>query len=256
MPKVKHETPEWQKPEIQSTPVAAPVVVKQAPKRDDGIIHVVQGAATPAHATTASTMPTRTPAPAPASRRTASVAPAPARGGSWDDPFADSSPRKTSGSRSASRDFDADEAAPRRKAVAARRDYDDENVAPAPRRNASAAAARSGGRTRAAADDDSWDDPFDAKRAAKSEKTTSSARRAVTPAAKPAAPARGGKWQDPFTEDAPARPVRGAVAMRDRDAKDDGGGKWQAAAKHSGASATDESGSSSHGGWGMIKKRR
>jgi hypothetical protein len=116
--------------------------------------------------------------------------------------------------------------------------------------------ARSGGR-RAAADDDSWDDPFDAKRAGKSEKTTSAGRRVVTPAAKPAAaPARGGKWQDPFTEDAPARPARGAVAMRDRDAKDDGG-KWQAAAKHGSSASADESGSPSHsGGWGVLKKRR
>ena len=42
---VKHETPEWAKPEIASTPVQAPMPVRPQPKRDDGIIHVVQGAA-------------------------------------------------------------------------------------------------------------------------------------------------------------------------------------------------------------------
>ena len=44
--KVKHETPEWAKPEIrESAPAPAPIAAPKPAKRDDGIIRVVQGAA-------------------------------------------------------------------------------------------------------------------------------------------------------------------------------------------------------------------
>jgi hypothetical protein len=74
---VKHETPEWAKPEISSTRVEAPVMpARPQPKKDDGIIHVVQGAAPTGHA-----VPAHATAPTPAPVRTSTVAtraPAPA----------------------------------------------------------------------------------------------------------------------------------------------------------------------------------
>jgi hypothetical protein len=275
-PKIKHETPEWQKPEIQATSTPAPVVVRPAPKRDDGVIHVVQGAATPAGRPTAPAARPTPPARAvqasatPASRRQAAAASAP-RGGSWNDPFADA-PRKTARQ---SRDLDAEEApaprrnavavrqardddddfaAPRRKTVASHATRDDDDEAPPARRNASAPAAKP---TRGAAsrpnrsNDDAWDDPFDKKAAA-------SSHRAAAPAAKPAA--RGGAWKDPFTDAPAAKPARGTVAMRDNgSAKDEAPSKWEAASKR--GSSADESGASSDapatskGRWGILKKR-
>ena len=44
----KKELQEWEKPEIQSAPQPTPVVLRTQPKRNDGVIRVVQGAATPA----------------------------------------------------------------------------------------------------------------------------------------------------------------------------------------------------------------
>ena len=225
--KVKHETPEWQKPEIQSTPVAAPVVLKPAPKRDDGIIHVVQGAAASAQTTTVSAVSSHPASPARGggSRKAASTLPASTRNAGWDDPFAaDGGSRKTAGSRSVSRD--SDEGTSSRKAVAARHDADEDPFAPpAARRNISAAPA-------AHSKDDSWDDPFAAKRpASKPEKSAASGRRVVTPPAK--APAHGAGWKDPFTQNGSAHSNHPAVAMREA-----------------------SKGGSGHKGWGTLKKHR
>jgi hypothetical protein len=49
----KKELQEWEKPEIQSTAQPTPVVLRTQPKRNDGVIRVVQGAATPARNVTA-----------------------------------------------------------------------------------------------------------------------------------------------------------------------------------------------------------
>jgi hypothetical protein len=278
-PKIKHETPEWQKPEIQATSTPAPAVVKPVPRRDDGVIHVVQGAATPAGRPTApATRPTPPARPMQAStvsssRRQTGAAPA-ARGGSWNDPFADA-PRKTARQ---SRDLDAEEAppprrnavavrqardddddfaAPRRKNVASRATRDDDDEAPPARRNASASApaakptrAAVSRSSRSSGGDDAWDDPFD-------KKAPASSHRATAPAAKPAP--RGGAWKDPFTDAPAAKPARGTVAMRDNGSgKDEAPSKWQAASKR--GSSADESGASdptasSKGRWGILKKR-
>jgi len=70
---VKHETPEWAKPEISSSRVEAPVPVRPQPKRDDGIIHVTQGAASANNApTTSRRAPAAAPPPAPVATRSAS----------------------------------------------------------------------------------------------------------------------------------------------------------------------------------------
>jgi hypothetical protein len=234
--KIKHETPEWQKPEIQSTP-AKPVVAQPLPKpkrEDDGVIHVVQGAAG-----SSSSAPASKPAPI-ASRPTPPMVPASTRkptptaapGGNWNDPFADSGSRKSVASRSATR-ASVEE---------------DDFAAPAPRRNASAAASKPTARAttgRQAAADDAWEDPFDKKAAA-------AARKASTKAGKAEAP---GRWKDPFTDEAQPR-SRGSVAMRDhRDSgRDDSTSKWEAA-RRAPAASDDETPSQAHGRWGVIKKR-
>ncbi|HVV15653.1 MAG TPA: hypothetical protein VHH90_00510 [Polyangia bacterium] len=161
---VKKELPEWAKPEIQSTPQPTPVVLRTQPKRNDGVIRVVQGAATPARNVTAE-QPTRTPAVA--ARVPATNRRAPAADASWNDPFAEA-PKKTVAARDTrhSSDFDDDfAAAPRRR--------------PAPAAPAARPAARGG----------DFDDP-----PKEAPKATSGTRRAA-PAAKPA-----NKWKDPFTE--------------------------------------------------------
>jgi hypothetical protein len=231
--KIKHETPEWQKPEIQSTPVAAPIPqAKPQQKHDDGIIRVVQGAAgssssAPASKpTTVATRPTASPM-VPAARK----APAAAPSGGWNDPFADGGSRKNVASRSASRSV-----------------ADEDDFAPAPRRNASAPAAKTATRTaarRPADDSDAWEDPFDAKKAAAARKA----------AAKPAKAEAPGRWKDPFTDDAQPR-SRGSVALRDRDSgREESAGKWNAARRAAPAAADDESPAQAHGRWGVIKKR-
>jgi hypothetical protein len=289
-PKIKHETPEWMKPEIQATSTPAPAVVKSAPRRDDGVIHVVQGAAgtstTPSSSSSRGTSPAARPAPAPtrsvqasmtssSSRRQAAAAPS-ARGGNWNDPFADAprknarpsrdldeeeapAPRRNTAAVRQARDDDDDYAAPRRKSVASRSVRDDDNDAPPVRRNASAPAARNtrGAVGRHGTDDDAWDDPFD-KRPAGGARRASAPAPAPKPAREPArtAPSGKGKWDDPFTEKGSAKPARGgAVAMREESTPS----KWGAASKRSSSSdesgASDSGSSSSKGRWGILKKR-
>ena len=184
---VKHETPEWAKPEIASTPVQASMPVRPQPKRDDGIIHVVQGAApvgrpVPVSQRTVALPParsnavaTRAPA-APSGRRQAAP-------GGWNDPFATGpgGQKKTVAARETHRDDSGAD------------DLDGE--VPVNRRQPAAAQRRG---TRDAIDDG---DSF------KNAKATGGTRR-VAPAAKPA------KWKDPFTEsEAPApAPARSTSA--------------------------------------------
>ena len=162
----KKELPEWAKPEIQSTPQPTPVVLRTQPKRNDGVIRVVQGAATPARNVTPAPAPTRTSAVAtrvpPTNGRHAAAA-----DGSWNDPFAEA-PKKTVAARDTRHSSD----------------FDDDFTASPRRRPAPAAAARPTSR----GSDDFDDPPKEAPKA--------SSRRAA-PAAKPAA----NKWKDPFTEE-------------------------------------------------------
>ena len=159
----KKELPEWAKPEIQSAPQPTPVVLRTQPKRNDGVIRVTQGAATPARNVTPA--PTRTAAVA--AREPATNHRAAAGDGSWNDPFAEA-PKKTVAARDTRHSSD----------------FDDDFTASSRRHPAPAAAAHPAARGR-----DDFDDP-----PKQAPKATSGTRRAA-PAAKPA-----NKWKDPFTE--------------------------------------------------------
>jgi hypothetical protein len=248
--KVKHETPEWAKPEIESAPAQAPVVVRPQPKRDDGIIHVVQGAAPTGRPMTAPTrapagtrpasFATRTPAPSlsPAARRQQPAG----RPAGWNDPFADG-PKKTVAARetrgSMDEDDDAAPAPSRRRAAAL----------PPPVTKAEASRSARGARSSDRGSDNDWSDPF------KDSAKTTNTRRAA-PAAKPAEPpARRGAWKDPFTEETRAsHPAHAAVAMREP--RKGESTRWEVAEKKS-APAADASGpvASTRGRWGVLKKR-
>jgi hypothetical protein len=173
---VKHETPEWAKPEISTARVESPLAARPAPKRDDGIIHVVQGAAAPTPAASHPVTPARRTAvatPTPARTSVATRSPAARRqsdSDSWDDPFS-ARPKKTVAAREAhhsdSGADDLDDVAPVQRTPPARHPASDDGNA-----------------------------------------KTAGTRRAA-PAAKP-------KWKDPFTESegaAPARPT--TVATRE-----------------------------------------
>ena len=217
------------------------------------------------------------------SRRQTASAPA-ARSGNWNDPFADAPrknvrpnrdldqdevappPRRNSVATRQARDDDDDYAAPRKKSVASRSVRDDDDDAPPVRRNASAPAARNtrGAVGRRGTDDDAWDDPFD-KRPAGGARRASAPAPAPKPAREPARTApsgKGGKWDDPFTENkSSAKPGSrsNAVAMRDNGRDDSTPNKWGSASKRSSSSdesgAADSGSSSSKGRWGILKKR-
>ena len=241
---VKHETPEWAKPEIASTPVQAPMPVRPQPKRDDGIIHVVQGAAPVGRPVPVSQ---RTVAPPPPARSNAVATRAPAASGGrrqapaggWNDPFA-TGPNGT------------------KKAVAARETHRDDSGAddldgevPVNRRQPAAA------QRRGARDGDDDGDSF------KNAKATGGTRRAA-PAAKPA------KWKDPFTESeapapAPARstparstatrsaPAHSAPVLATREPHKADSSKWDVAGRHEASTASDAPQARS-GRWGVLKK--
>jgi hypothetical protein len=232
---VKHETPEWAKPEISARPVEAPMPVRPQPKRDDGIIHVTQGAAT---ATAPPPPARRTPAAAPPPPvRTSTVATRNATGrrqaapasGNWNDPFTPGTPKKTVAARETHTDSGAD---------------DLDNLTPVNRRR-QPSPARSD-------DDDSFTNA----------KATAGTRRAA-PAAKP-------KWKDPFTssaapEPAPARakvatrsaaptpaPARTTVASRETQKGESS--KWDVAAHHGAPAAAESTPRAQSGRWGVLKK--
>ena len=244
---VKHETPEWAKPEIASTPVQAPMPVRPQPKRDDGIIHVVQGAA-PVGRPVPVSQRTVAPPPARSNAVATRAAAAPSAGGrrqaapgNWNDPFA-TGPKKT---------------------VAARETHHDDSGAddldgeiPVNRRQP-AAAQRRGTR-----DGDDDGDSF------KNAKATGGTRRAA-PAAKPA------KWKDPFTEsEAPAptpvratpahaasvhataahaTPARATAVLATREPHKGESSKWDVAERHEAPAASDAPRARS-GRWGVLKK--
>jgi hypothetical protein len=233
---IKHETPEWAKPEISSTPVEAPMPVRQAPKRDDGIIHVTQGAASasapaPASRRAPAAAPPPPPArtPAVASRNTTSRRQPAADSNSWNDPFAVKGPKKTVAARAARTDSGAD---------------DLDNMVPVNRRHPPSPAR---------SDDD--DSSF------RNAKAPAGARRPA-PAAKP-------KWKDPFTQsEAPApAPARTKVAARtpaptparttvaSREPQKDESSKWEIAAHHNAPAAESPTQGRTGGRWGVLKKR-
>jgi len=252
--KVKHETPEWAKPEIRSTPTAAPIIpIKQA-KRDDGVIRVVQGAAgssASSGARPASATVTRAAPPAPVAlppapgRKSAAIN---SRPGEWADPFAEAGSRKE----------------PSRKQVAAARtrqvsDDLDDDVRPA-RKTAPAATSK----REASRGSGDWNDPF-----SDSDGKANNSKRGAAPAGK----SRGGKsadpasWKDPFTSGEPVKPSRpvagvsakaahGPVAMRAPAAAVKNSPKV-AVARHPApaAVAAADDAPKSQGRWGILKKR-
>jgi hypothetical protein len=255
--KVKHETPEWAKPEIrESAPAPTAVAAPKPVKRDDGIIRVVQGAAgsqqpgaRPAVATTSNT---RTPAPPPGAGVRKQTAAVNSRPGEWADPFSDPSPRKPA------------------KQVAAKRvvDEEEDDFRPAARKTAAAAPPPA---KRAASRGGDWDDPF-----SDTNSKTTGTRRAA-PAAEPSKPAKaparrgggggGGKWDDPFTsnDSAPAAKPAGKSAARPVVASREPAPKHEvkkaaapAPAAHKTVAASDDGAGKgqAQGRWGILKKRR
>ncbi len=233
---IKHETPEWAKPEISSTRVEAPVMpVRPQPKRDDGIIHVTQGAATasppPARRTAAAAPPPPPVRPSTVATRNASGrrqgAPA---AGNWNDPFTPpSAPKKTVAARETHGDSGAD---------------DLDNLTPVNRRRPPSPARSD--------DDDSFTNA----------KATAGTRRAA-PAAKP-------KWKDPFTssaapEPAPARakvaarsaaptPAAARTTVASREPQKGESSKWDVAAHHGAAATAESTPRAQSGRWGVLKK--
>jgi hypothetical protein len=246
--KVKHDTPEWAKPEIRERAYTPPPPVATAQpkeKPNDGIIRVVQGAAgsssgsaKPAVATT-----TRMP-PAPAGSGTRKQAAAVnSRPGEWADPFSDPSPRKGGKQVAAKRQ------------VVEQQAEEEEDVRPVRRAAASVPSKREASRAPSSGD---WDDPF-----SDGARKTTGTRRAAPPsegARKPAkaAPARGGKWDDPFTSDvAPGgKPGRPVVASREPAAKHGAKASVTPTSTHRVAAAAAPAAAPAQGRWGVLKKRR
>jgi hypothetical protein len=222
--KVRHETPEWAKPEIQSTPTPAPVIARPAPRRDDGVIRVVQGAAggtarpvapPPAEPVAAS----RPSAPLNRKQPPATSARGRAPAGGWDDPFATEStaPKKATAGRAARPSNDDDFALP-----------------PARKANASKS--------------DSWDDPF-------SDGGRSGGKRGASVASAPARPvkaepARAAGWKDPFLDDSRSAKTARKTSMARETAPSKDDSKW-ATAHGDGGDAPAQS----HSRWGILKKR-
>ncbi|HXU60446.1 MAG TPA: hypothetical protein VN962_02005 [Polyangia bacterium] len=184
---VKKELPEWAKPEIQSTPQPTPVALRPQPRKNDGVIRVVQGAATPARVLAPA--PSHTPAVAarvPANNHRA--------GGSddWSDPFA-SGPKKTVAARETrhSSDFDDDFTSSRRHpapaAKPASRGSDDWSDPVKP-----AAKATGGSHRSAPAAKGKWKDPFTQDVTAKKPAAAPVAARTARPVAHPVKVASAG----------------------------------------------------------------
>jgi hypothetical protein len=202
-PRAKPVVPEWAKPEISSTPTPTPIAARPQPKRDDGIIHVVQGAAAPAMRPVAAPPPPPVSArmtASPSSRRQQAAAP---RSAGWTDPFADSGSKRV-----AARDREGLDAPPMQTT---------RRIAPPPAPARREPARSSGG--------GAWNDPFaDAPEPRPARRSVPAAATAapkpVTPKAAPPQPAPRPRWKDPFSDDGSDRSDRGtssrqSVAMRD-----------------------------------------
>ena len=249
--KVKHETPEWAKPEIrESAPAPTPIAAPRPVKHDDGVIRVVQGAAgsTPSGVRPASvtTTSSRTPTPPPGSGTRKQTAAINSRPGEWADPFSDPTPSRKPGKQVASA---------KRAAVV----DDSDDVRPA-RRNTAAVAPTPAPTKRAAARGSSdWDDPF-----ADTDRKTTGSRRAApstgSGSGKPtkAAPARGGKWDDPFTSNDKAgatKPGRAVVASREPAPKHDAKKLTATPTNTHHAVAAAAEPTKAQGRWGVLKRR-
>ncbi len=214
MPAPKAKTPDWAKIDAPATPAPTPVVARQQ-KKDDGVIHIVQGATSTSNNPTRPQMASATP-----SRRTQNADTFDRRESA--DPF--DAPRTRRGSTGSARaasfaDPFADSGAAPHARVAA----------PAPRPVPAARPAPAAARREPAAPPPGWRDPFGDPPANKA-----TSKRA-------AEPKRPG-WKDPFSDAAPpSRSRSSVVALGESHRSED------TTAKH----ATS---SSKTGNWALLKK--
>jgi hypothetical protein len=230
-PRAQSGLPEWAKqPEIASSaasPPPQPVALRTTSPRNDGVIHVTQGAAVASVAPVS----THTAPPARGARRGANATNANKTTAStveWNDPFAEkkapsyatAEPKKVTASH------------------------------PSAMPNGAA--------------NGSWNDPF-ADGADAHKTTTRRAAPAVSPTPAPTTPARHNDkandsghapgWKDPFTK-VPTEPTHTPVAMRELGKNESS--KWEIATHHGASSAAaPHTSSDAHAssGWGVIKKR-
>jgi hypothetical protein len=227
-PRAQSGLPEWAKqPEIASSAASPPpqaVALRTTAPRNDGVIHVMQGAAV-ASAAPAST---RTASPARGARRGAKATASPVE---WNDPFAEkkapsyatAEPKKVTASHPS--------AMPNGAANGTWNDpfADGADTHKTTTRRAAPAASPAPASTTPARHNDKANEPTHAA-----------------------------GWKDPFTK-APAEPTHTRVAMRELGKNESS--KWEIATHHGSSSSASASsshtGSDAHasGGWGVIKKR-
>jgi hypothetical protein len=196
MPAPKVKQPEWARADPAPTPAPVPVMLKPQPKKDDGVIRVVQGSAGSGSGTSRPQIAAASPPP---SRRTA-------RSDSFDRRDGDS--------------FDAPTKRPSVKSASFSDPFADEGAAPRTRGGSTsanraavptpAARAGAGSRREATGAGPGWRDPFGDPPS--SSDRGKPARRGAEPKA-PAGHPPG--WKDPFSDAAPALTHRPVVAMRE-----------------------------------------
>jgi hypothetical protein len=228
MPVTKQKTPDWAKIEPEATPRTVAAAPRPQPKKDDGVIHIVQGAAGTMSA----------PPPAPRPQMAAASSRRPQNTDTFDrrdaDPFAEAPRKRTTAApvrASASfadpfADSGSPAPAPRARSVVAPRP-----VAPPPAPRALAPAPT---RREAAAPPPGWSDPF---ADAPSDRSKPAKRTAEPKRTAPSGHPPG--WKDPFSDAAPARRSSSVVAMSEPH-------------RRAGASRAAASGGST---WGVLKKQ-
>jgi len=239
-PRAATALPDWTKtPDIApATPAHAPIAAKAPAKKNDGVIQVVQGAAS--FTPPASFAPPPPPPPPVATRTTSRktagrTAPAKAQVADWNDPFAEGS---SSTKTVATRDRD-------------RSEHFTPAASVTKKEPASVSRPTSGA---------GWSDPF-----ADAPETRKTTRRTTVTAPAPAAPTSPPKreksepaahppgWKDPFTKVSSPEPARAQVAMRELGKNESS--KWEIAA-HRVPSRATSSDSHATGGWAVLKKQR
>jgi hypothetical protein len=258
MPAPKVKAPEWAKVEPAPAPPPPRALPKPQPKKNDGIIHVVQGATSESKPPVASASSSSRRAPASdsfESRQTASLdsprrsttsTSRKASSASFSDPFSDDAPAPSRASTKkspppASADPFADDApAPPPRSA---RSASSRTVASAPTRSQPVAkkepATNSGG----------FDDPFADSPPRSKAKHPAETKRAAEPST--TRPAAG--FKDPFSDNSAPASSRGrtpVVAMRDSSKSD------VSASRRSTRESTATSSGGSRSGWGVLKKQR
>jgi len=223
-PRAQSGLPEWAKqPEIASSPSSTaaappqPIALRTSP-RNDGVIHVVQGAAV------ASAAPTRTAPAARGSRRGAKTTASPVE---WNDPFAEkkspsyatAEPKKAAASHPSAMPNGSSESTTSSWNDPFADGADAHKTTP---RRAAPAVSPSPAPTAPARHNDKANDSGHAT-----------------------------GWKDPFTK-APVEPTHAPVAMRELGKNESS--KWEIATHHASSSHASTDAHAS-GGWGVIKKR-